>query len=155
MTSPTKHSIPKTTGQPSTPEAKVKNGYGSKKNVPPVNIPITTKIGSKLGGEFTYPKMGSQNDVDPRPKSNEPHIDAEAVDPAHAQLVALHHFQRPVHRPVHHRLLARRLRRPGGLWCKGRGSWGGGGFPHASRRNTKGTGKSHQKNPGLGGPRIF
>ena len=29
--------------------------------VPPVNIPNpTTKIGSKMGGEFTYPKMGSQ-----------------------------------------------------------------------------------------------
>ena len=27
--------------------------------VPPVNIPIPTKIGSKMGGEFTYPKMGS------------------------------------------------------------------------------------------------
>ena len=25
--------------------------------LPPVNIPIATKIGSKLGGEFTYPKM--------------------------------------------------------------------------------------------------
>ena len=24
--------------------------------VPPVNIPIPTKIGSKMGGEFTYPK---------------------------------------------------------------------------------------------------
>ena len=28
-------------------------------HVPPVNIPIPTKIGSKMGGEFTYPKMGS------------------------------------------------------------------------------------------------
>ena len=27
--------------------------------VPPMNIPIPTKIGSKMGGEFTYPKMGS------------------------------------------------------------------------------------------------
>ena len=27
--------------------------------VPPVNIPIPTKLGSKMGGEFTYPKMGS------------------------------------------------------------------------------------------------
>ena len=27
--------------------------------VPSVNIPIPTKIGSKMGGEFTYPKMGS------------------------------------------------------------------------------------------------
>ena len=27
--------------------------------VPPVNIPTPTKIGSKMGGEFTYPKMGS------------------------------------------------------------------------------------------------
>ena len=25
--------------------------------VPPVNIPIPTKIGSKMGGEFTYPRM--------------------------------------------------------------------------------------------------
>ena len=25
--------------------------------VPPENIPIPTKIGSKMGGEFTYPKM--------------------------------------------------------------------------------------------------
>ena len=24
----------------------------------------TTKIGSKMGGEFTYPKMGSQNGFD-------------------------------------------------------------------------------------------
>ena len=24
---------------------------------PPVNIPIPTKIGSKMGGEFTYPRM--------------------------------------------------------------------------------------------------
>ena len=29
--------------------------------VPPVNIPIPTQIGSKMGGELTYPKMGSQN----------------------------------------------------------------------------------------------
>ena len=29
------------------------------KPVPPVNIPIPTKTGSKMGGEFTYPKMGS------------------------------------------------------------------------------------------------
>ena len=29
------------------------------KTVPPVNIPIPTKIASKMGGEFTYPKMGS------------------------------------------------------------------------------------------------
>ena len=35
--------------------------------VPPVNIPIPTKIGSKMGGEFTYPKMGSQNGFDPQP----------------------------------------------------------------------------------------
>ena len=35
------------------------------KPVPPVNIPIPTKIGSKLGGEFTeHPKMGSQNGFD-------------------------------------------------------------------------------------------
>ena len=26
--------------------------------------PIPTKIGSKMGGEFTYPKMGSQNGFD-------------------------------------------------------------------------------------------
>ena len=32
--------------------------------VPPVNIPILTKIGSKMGGEFTYPKMGFQNGFD-------------------------------------------------------------------------------------------
>ena len=25
--------------------------------VPPVNIPIPSNIGSKMGGEFTYPKM--------------------------------------------------------------------------------------------------
>ena len=31
----------------------------------PVNISIPTKIGSKMGGEFTYPKMGSQNGFDP------------------------------------------------------------------------------------------
>ena len=30
----------------------------------PVNIPIPTKIGPKMGGEFTYPKMGSQNGFD-------------------------------------------------------------------------------------------
>ena len=29
-----------------------KQGHGS--NVPPVNIPIPTKIGSKIGGDFTY-----------------------------------------------------------------------------------------------------
>ena len=28
--------------------------------VPAVNIPIPTKIGSEMGGEFTYPKMGSR-----------------------------------------------------------------------------------------------
>ena len=27
------------------------------KPIPPVNIPIPTEIGSKMGGEFTYPKM--------------------------------------------------------------------------------------------------
>ena len=33
--------------------------------VPPVNMPIPTKTGSKLGGEFTEsPKMGSQNGFD-------------------------------------------------------------------------------------------
>ena len=32
--------------------------------VPPVNIPIRIKIGPKMGGEFTYPKMGSQNGFD-------------------------------------------------------------------------------------------
>ena len=32
--------------------------------VPPVNIPIPTKIGSKMGGELTDPKMGSQNGFD-------------------------------------------------------------------------------------------
>ena len=31
--------------------------------VPPVNIPIPTKMGSKMGGEFTYPKMGSTTTV--------------------------------------------------------------------------------------------
>ena len=35
------------------------NGHGSK-SLPPVNIPFfPSKIGSKMGGEFTYPKMGS------------------------------------------------------------------------------------------------
>ena len=34
---------------------------------PPVNIPIPTKIGSKMGGKFTYPKMGSQNGCEPQP----------------------------------------------------------------------------------------
>ena len=29
--------------------------------VRPVNISIPTKIKPKMGGEFTYPKMGSQN----------------------------------------------------------------------------------------------
>ena len=33
--------------------------------VPPVNIPIPTKIGSKMGREFTYPKMGSQHGFGP------------------------------------------------------------------------------------------
>ena len=28
--------------------------------IPPVNVPIPTKIGSKMGGEFMYPKMGSK-----------------------------------------------------------------------------------------------
>ena len=37
---------------------------GQKPGYPPVNIPIPTKIGSKMGGEFTYPKMGSQNGFD-------------------------------------------------------------------------------------------
>ena len=37
------------------------------KPVPPVNIPIPTKIGSKMGGEFTEnPKMESQNGFDHR-----------------------------------------------------------------------------------------
>ena len=36
----------------------------SQNSVPLVNIPIPTKIGSKMGGEFTYPKMGSQNGFD-------------------------------------------------------------------------------------------
>ena len=36
------------------------------KPAPPVNIPLPTKIGSKMGGEFTYPKMGSQNGFDPQ-----------------------------------------------------------------------------------------
>ena len=32
-----------------------------------VNFPIPTKIGSKRGGEFAYPKMGSQNGFDSWP----------------------------------------------------------------------------------------
>ena len=36
--------------------AKMEYGHGQQ-SVPPVNIPIPTKIGSKMGGEFTYPKM--------------------------------------------------------------------------------------------------
>ena len=36
-------------------------------NPVPVNIPIPTKIGSNMGGELTYPKMGSQNGFDPHP----------------------------------------------------------------------------------------
>ena len=36
------------------------------KPVPPMNIPIPTKVGPKMGGEFTYPKMGSQNGFEPR-----------------------------------------------------------------------------------------
>ena len=36
------------------------NGHGSKsKSYPPLSMPIPTKIGSKMGGEFTYPKVGS------------------------------------------------------------------------------------------------
>ena len=38
-------------------------GHGSNR-FPPVNIPIPTKTGSKMGGEFTYPKVGSQNGFD-------------------------------------------------------------------------------------------
>ena len=35
---------------------------------PPVNIRFNpTKKGSNMGGEFTYPKMGSQNGFDPQP----------------------------------------------------------------------------------------
>ena len=41
----------------------VSPGHESKP-VPPVNIPIPTKIGSKMGGELTYPKLGSQNGFD-------------------------------------------------------------------------------------------
>ena len=33
-------------------------------NPRPVNILISSKIGSKMGGEFTFPKMGSQNGFD-------------------------------------------------------------------------------------------
>ena len=36
--------------------------------VPPVNIPIPTKIGSKMGGEFTYRPTWDPIGVDPRPK---------------------------------------------------------------------------------------
>ena len=36
--------------------------------VPPVNIPIPPNIGSKMAGDFTYPKAGSQNGFDPRPR---------------------------------------------------------------------------------------
>ena len=38
-------------------------GHGSKSRTP-VNIPIPTKIGSKMGGDFTYPKLGSQSGFD-------------------------------------------------------------------------------------------
>ena len=41
------------------------NGHGSKsQSYPQVNIPIPTEIGSKMGGECTYPKMGG---FDPQP----------------------------------------------------------------------------------------
>ena len=36
------------------------HGHGSKSVVPPVNIPIPTKTGSKMGGAPNYPKMGSK-----------------------------------------------------------------------------------------------
>ena len=35
---------------------------------PPVNIPIPTKIGSKMGGEFTYQPKWDPIGVDPRPR---------------------------------------------------------------------------------------
>ena len=35
--------------------------------VPPVNLPIPTKKGSKMGGEFTYPKNGIPLGFGPRP----------------------------------------------------------------------------------------
>ena len=33
-------------------------------NPVPVNIPIPTEISTKMGGEITYPKMGSQSGFD-------------------------------------------------------------------------------------------
>ena len=39
---------------------KPKRVMGQTQIVPPVNIPIPTNIGSKMDGEFPYPKMGSQ-----------------------------------------------------------------------------------------------
>ena len=42
------------------------SGHGSKsKSYPREHPNPTTKIGSKLGGAFTYPKMGSQNVFEP------------------------------------------------------------------------------------------
>ena len=49
----------------------VASGSTSKSVSPPVNIRFnpTTTIGPKMGGEFTYTKMGSQNGVHPRPSN--------------------------------------------------------------------------------------
>ena len=43
--------------------------HGSKSKSSPqrTSDSIPTNIGSKMGGEFTYPKMGSQNGFDPQP----------------------------------------------------------------------------------------
>ena len=56
---------------PNTPERSFpayrtsKSGHGSKSSTPSEHPNPTTKIGSKMGGEFTYPiNMGSQNGFD-------------------------------------------------------------------------------------------
>ena len=52
---------------------KNRHGHGQKQNRTPSEHPNpNTKMGSKMGGEFTYPRMGSQNGVD-----NHSHIGAQ------------------------------------------------------------------------------
>ena len=53
--------LPRKTAQKGTINSKKRRRHVAmgQKPVPQLNIPFPTKIGSKLGGEFTYPKMGS------------------------------------------------------------------------------------------------
>ena len=84
--------------------------------VPPVNIPIPIKTGSKMGVDFTYPKMGSQNGFD-----NWASVLARGLAQLSRSPPEWHAQQRDVHLPARGFPDAPALRQHGRVWPGWRG----------------------------------